>query len=253
MILFSALCAGLAVWLFTQRNHRDRIRSIKMSPIRISTSGFSQERVGKVNTLSTSNTIALGVIGAALIGWTFFSVLGAFVGAGGALWFMRMWTARESRPHHRYVDSLTRDSPVMIDLLCAALASGATMRDALVVVRDSMLDSPVALILERVVSAVDLGADPREAWSEWIDDPVLGRVAHSIARSHQSGAGLVDVLEGASRELRREHRRRVETAARGAGVKAVIPLAACFLPAFFVLGVVPIVASLAASTEFLGL
>jgi hypothetical protein len=58
-------------------------------------------------------------------------------------------------------------------------------------------------------------------------------------------------MESASRELRREHQRRVERAARSAGVKAVIPLAVCFLPAFFALGVVPIVASLASSTGFL--
>ena len=245
MIFLSALCAGLAVWLFTQRNHRHRIRSLSL--------GFVPEPEKAVHTLSPSHTIALGIAGGALIGWTFFGVLGALVGAGFAFWLMHLWKVRESRPQQHHRDSLTRDSPVMIDLLCAALASGATMRDSLVVVRDSMSASPVAPILVRVISAVDLGADPREAWAEWTGDPVLGRLAQSIARSHQSGAGLVDVLEGAARELRREHRRRVETAARGAGVKAVIPLAACFLPAFFALGIVPIVASLASSTEFLGL
>ncbi|MDB9921395.1 hypothetical protein OAD85_06490 [Actinomycetota bacterium] len=51
--------------------------------------------------------------------------------------------------------------------------------------------------------------------------------------------------------MRREHRSRVEVAARTAGVKAVIPLALCFLPGFFALGVIRIVASLAASTGFL--
>lgn len=243
MILASALCAGLAVWLFTQRNHRDRMRSL----------GFTRKPEKKISSLSPSHTIALGICGGTLIGWTFLGVIGALMGAGGAFWFMRMWKARESWPQREHVDSLARDAPVMIDLLCAAMASGATMRDALVVVRDSMPERPVSLILHRVIAAVDLGADPREAWGEWINDPVLGRLAQSVARSHQSGAGLVDVLEGAARELRREHRRRVEAAARGAGVKAVIPLAACFLPAFFALGVIPIVASLASSTDFLGL
>jgi hypothetical protein len=37
----------------------------------------------------------------------------------------------------------------------------------------------------------------------------------------------------------------VEVAARTAGVRAVIPLVACFLPAFILLGVVPVVAGLA--------
>jgi pilus assembly protein TadC len=203
--------------------------------------------------LSPTHLTVVGILGGALIGWTVLGIFGALIGAGTALWLLRLWKKREEQPQRKYIDALTRDSPVMIDLLCAALSSGATMRDSLAVVRDSMSESPVAQVLSRVVSAVDLGADPKEAWTEWTRDPVLGRLAHTIARSHDSGAGLVDVLEGASRELRREHRRRVETAARGAGVQAVIPLAVCFLPAFFALGVVPIVASLASSTDFFGL
>jgi hypothetical protein len=37
----------------------------------------------------------------------------------------------------------------------------------------------------------------------------------------------------------------VQAAARAAGVRVVAPLALCFLPAYLVIGVVPIVASLA--------
>lgn len=248
MILISALFAGAAVWILAQRQSRARIRTVmgdRVSDIHGAPDSPSQ--------VSSTHLTAVGFLGGALVGWTFLGIFGALIGAGTALWLLRSWKKREVQPQQKYIDAFTRDSPVMIELLCAALASGATMRDSLAVVRDSMSESPVAGVLARVVSAVDLGADPKEAWSEWINDPVLGRLAHSIARSHQSGAGLVDVLEGASRELRREHRRRVETAARGAGVKAVIPLAVCFLPAFFALGVVPIVASLASSTNFLGM
>lgn len=248
MILVSALFAGIAVWIFTQRNYRVRIRSL-MGDQESDTQGSTDS----LSNASSSHIITVGVFGGALMGWTFLGLFGALIGGGTALWLLRLWKARQAQPQQKYIDALTRDSPVMIELLCAALSSGATMRDSLAVVRDSMSESPVAGVLARVVSAVDLGADPREAWGEWINNPVLGRLAHSIARSHQSGAGLVDVLEGASRELRREHRRRVETAARSAGVKAVIPLAVCFLPAFFALGVLPIVASLASSTDFLGM
>jgi hypothetical protein len=37
----------------------------------------------------------------------------------------------------------------------------------------------------------------------------------------------------------------VEVAARSAGVRSVAPLAACYLPAFILLGIVPVVASMA--------
>jgi hypothetical protein len=53
------------------------------------------------------------------------------------------------------------------------------------------------------------------------------------------------VLDGTVEDLRREHRSAVQAAARAAGVRVVAPLALCFLPAYLVIGVVPIVASLA--------
>jgi pilus assembly protein TadC len=58
---------------------------------------------------------------------------------------------------------------------------------------------------------------------------------------------LVDVLPVIAEELRRDARVRAEAAARSAGVRAVLPLVACFLPAFLLIGVVPVVASLAQS------
>jgi pilus assembly protein TadC len=114
-----------------------------------------------------------------------------------------------------------------------------------------MHNSPIQIRLAPVLAAIELGADPRDAWRTLINEPILGQLSTSVMRSYDTGAGLESVLVGIASDMRREHRSRVEVAARTAGVKAVIPLAVCFLPAFFVLGVVPIVASLAASTGFL--
>jgi hypothetical protein len=44
--------------------------------------------------------------------------------------------------------------------------------------------------------------------------------------------------------VRRRHRREVEVAARSAGIRAVGPLAACFLPAFLLVGTMPVIASM---------
>jgi hypothetical protein len=46
-------------------------------------------------------------------------------------------------------------------------------------------------------------------------------------------------------DQRDEARSRAEAAARAAGVRSVAPLVACFLPAFILIGIVPVVASLA--------
>ena len=64
-------------------------------------------------------------------------------------------------------------------------------------------------------------------------------------RSAQSGAPLSTVLARIAQDMRRDRHAAVEVAARSAGVRAVAPLAACFLPAFLLVGVVPVVASLA--------
>jgi Flp pilus assembly protein TadB len=122
------------------------------------------------------------------------------------------------------------------------------MQSSLSAAANAMQESPIQTRLAPVLAAIELGADPRDAWSTLMDEPVLGQLAMSVMRSYDTGSGLEPVLVGIASEMRREHRSRVEVAARTAGVKAVIPLAVCFLPAFFALGVVPIVASLAAST-----
>ena len=66
-----------------------------------------------------------------------------------------------------------------------------------------------------------------------------------MVRSAASGAPLAGVLARVAEDLRRDRQQVVEVAARAAGVRAVAPLGACFLPAFVLVGVVPVVVSLA--------
>lgn len=192
-----------------------------------------------------------GIGAGALLGWTFGGFFGLVVGVGAGFYFMRMLSRRENAPSDTEAAAVARDTPVFIDLLAATLASGATMGSSLSAATQAMANSPIHLRLAPVLAAIELGADPRDAWSTLVSEPTLGQLALSVLRSYDTGAGLEPVLLGIAGEMRREHRSRVEVAARTAGVKAVIPLAVCFLPGFFALGVVPIVASLAASTGFL--
>lgn len=203
------------------------------------------------STTSPSIVRLVGIGAGALLGWSFGGLLGLFVGAGAGSYVMRMLHKREDAPTQIETAAIVRDTPVFIDLLAATLASGATMRSSLSAAANAMHNSPIQIRLAPVLAGIELGADPRDAWSTLINEPVLGQLSISIMRSYDTGAGLESVLVGIASDMRRDHRSRVEVAARTAGVKAVIPLAVCFLPAFFVLGVVPIVASLAASTGLL--
>jgi Flp pilus assembly protein TadB len=150
----------------------------------------------------------------------------------------------ESRSDRRRSDNLARLAPVVADLLAATLSSGAPMRPALAAVSAAVAD-PARECLARVVAALDLGAAPDEAWASVRSEPALAALADAVVRSARTGAPLADVLTRLGDDLRRDRRAVVEVAARTAGVRAVVPLAACFLPAFLLVGVVPVVAALA--------
>ena len=71
-----------------------------------------------------------------------------------------------------------------------------------------------------------------------------GPVARDVARSAKSGTSLVEVLQAHSDEARLVAEEVALQRARTAGVRSVVPLVACFLPAFVLVGVVPIIAGL---------
>jgi Flp pilus assembly protein TadB len=149
----------------------------------------------------------------------------------------------QSGAHRLRQEQLARQAPELADLLGAMVASGATSTGAL---RAAALaiGEPARTTLAPVVAALDLGAAPADAWAPAAVGP-LAPIAGCFSRSASTGAPMMSVLAGVAADLRRKHRLAVEVRARAAGVRAVAPLAACFLPAFLLVGVAPIVASLA--------
>ena len=250
MIVIAAVLAAVSVYFFLQPLPARRRPRNRLSRVVSSESG-NENDTAQSNSASPAFLRLVGIGAGALLGWTFGGTIGLIAGAGAGFYLIRMLRKRENAPSSIEAAAVARDTPVFIDLLAATLASGATMQSSLLAAVNAMQDSPIKTRLAPVLAAIELGADPRDAWSTLIDEPVLGQLALTVMRSYDTGAGLEPVLVGIASEMRREHRSRVEVAARTAGVKAVIPLAVCFLPAFFALGVVPIVASLAESTGML--
>ena len=113
-----------------------------------------------------------------------------------------------------------------------------------------MCSSDLRDYLSRVANALDLGASPKEAWSELLAHSVLAPIAHAFVRSSENGSPIARVLDEVAHDLRREHRSEVEILARAAGVRSVAPLALCFLPAYLLVGVVPVVASFASGMRW---
>jgi Flp pilus assembly protein TadB len=139
-----------------------------------------------------------------------------------------------------------RDLPHVVGLLADALRAGQSPVDALAVVV-AALPGPAATRLGEVVPRLRLGVDPAQVWGDLAADPALGPLGRALARAHRTGAAVVPSVERLAEELARAARADVEDRARAVGVKAAVPLGLCLLPAFVLVGIVPVVAGLLTS------
>lgn len=156
--------------------------------------------------------------------------------------------------------AVARDLPRAADLLATCLSAGLAPADAVAVVGD-VVGGPVAEALRPVSAALRAGADPATAWRRVGEGDAAGgllpgsqapllRLSRAFARASVTGAPLADTLSGLADDERQRARWAAEASVRRSAVRAVGPLAVCFLPAFLLLGVVPVVAGVAA--EVLG-
>jgi hypothetical protein len=82
------------------------------------------------------------------------------------------------------------------------------------------------------------------AWSGLSKAPGLGGVARAVARSSRTGAPLGALLTQSAGDLRTQANAAALAEVRATGVRAVLPLGLCLLPAFALLGIAPIVGGL---------
>ncbi len=148
----------------------------------------------------------------------------------------RMETPTARRERLRIAAAL----PFVADLLAAALRAGAPTEHALRVI-GLAFDDPLGHLMVRVAEGLRLGLEPDTAWQVLRRDPQTSRLADAIARSADSGAAISRSLGRLADSYRTEGIARVETAAGRAGILLVLPLGFCFLPAFVLAGIVPVV------------
>jgi pilus assembly protein TadC len=150
---------------------------------------------------------------------------------------------RGRREDARLAARTGRDLPRAADLLATCLVTGLAPPAALRVVADAV-DGPVAERLRAAAAGWQVGIFPGVPAGSGPPDPV-DRLLRGLGRAAQTGAPLADgVLDIAADERDRARWDALERARR-AGVQAVGPLAACFLPAFVLLGVLPVVVGVA--------
>lgn len=211
------------LWSRLLRGRPDRI-SDRMRTVLAAAAGLA----------ATTTTQAMGL--PATAAWAL-AVLVALAGWLGSGWF-------EDPATRRRRDRVTAELPTTCDLLAACLVAGLPLRRAVVVVAEAVR-GPVAEDLQRVAALVATGEHEAAAWrSLGSGSPPWRRLALDLARSVESGTAVAETLHEHARLSREVAEAAQERRARTAGVRSVLPLMVCFLPAFFLIGVVPIVAGL---------
>ena len=189
---------------------------------------------------------------AACGGW---AMVGGPIGLGvGLVCGVTVWMvlARTEDPAVvRRREALVDDLPTGVDLLASCLDAGAAPESALVSVSRA-LGGPVGEEFLGIHHRLEVGVDPAQVWRTVAAHPQLGDLGRAIGRAHQTGASVGEAVHRLSEELRARERAGVEERARSIEVKAAAPLGLCLLPAFVVLGVVPMVASVFGSMDILG-
>ncbi len=170
-------------------------------------------------------------------------VVGLLLGVGGPRLLARLepQAVRDERTQ------LLAELPLVLDLLASCLAGGAALPAAASAVA-AAVPGPAGRRLSAVAAALAVGAPPGEAWGALAGtaaEDALAPAARALARAADGGAPVAAAVSRLAAEARADARARGEQAARRVGVLAVAPLGLCFLPAFVLLGVVPVVAGLA--------
>ena len=181
--------------------------------------------------------IAVGAATAVLLGQT----VGLLLAPVAAVVTWRWMGSVESRRSRRRREALDRGLPLAVDLIAACLAVGASPAGALAEVA-AAVEPPMSEELAAVATRLRLGADPAGVWEDLARHPQLGPMGRALARAVRAGASVADAMTRLAEDLRSAARSQVEGRARAVAVKAAAPLGLCLLPAFVLVGVVPLVA-----------
>ncbi|NDK31732.1 type II secretion system F family protein [Nesterenkonia haasae] len=133
------------------------------------------------------------------------------------------------------------DAALLLDLTAALLTAGVGIEAALARLAATV---PGAEPLAGVHRALAAGATWEHAAELVAEYPQLRAFCDHMSFAYSTGAPSARMFQAAAGRARAELRHAAEAAAEKLGVKMMLPLGACFLPAFILVGVVPVVVSM---------
>lgn len=166
-------------------------------------------------------------------------VLGAAVAVLTYRWIPRLPDAATDAERHARSVAL----PIALDVLWLGLEAGISW-DRATRYASECVDGGLRRDLARAADRLALGAAAREVWLDG-----LRPIAEVVERSSHSGAAVstllrqqADTLRAAERQRRLEHSRRL-------GERVLMPVTLLGMPGFFLLALLPTLASIAGSLQ----
>lgn len=237
----ACLAAGMSAALLLGGPRRALLPDLRPGPPGSSAHVRSASRTSPDRGLLRTLRPALA-LGSFLAGWL---VVGGSPGpVAGAVLAAVTWRTlgnAEGPAARRRRERLARDLPLGVELLGACVRSGAPVESSLGTVA-AAVGGPLGETLRGVEHRLALGLDPLTVWRQLAAHPALAPLGRAVARSHESGASVVEAIDALSDDLREQARTEAQVRANAVEVRAAAPLGACFLPAFLLIGVVPLIA-----------
>jgi pilus assembly protein TadC len=138
------------------------------------------------------------------------------------------------------------DVPLLLELLAAALDAGLPIPWALRLVA-GVASAPIREALDKVVAGLQMGASWEHVWESARGVGPVEQIQGALSFAALTGAPAAPLLFAEARQRRRQQQREAEKRAAALGVKLVVPLGLCSLPAFVCLGIVPVVMAMVPS------
>ena len=230
----SALLAGVTVWLLLPGLSSTRTRDL-----------YEPRRRRRADPRGLI-TVLVPVACVLVLGW----VVGAIVAVALTPVVRSTVASLETAGQRRRDEMLLRQLPCALDLVVAALDAGRPPVAALALVSESV-EEPLAGELWTVAARLEAGGEPRAVWALLTEHQVLGPVGRAFARAESSGMPVARVVASVATEMRRARGAAARERGRRVGVRTAAPLTVCFLPAFFLVGVVPTIVGVVGSTGVL--
>lgn len=234
--VLALLLAGLAGWLAAPGDAVSRIDPVRLPALprwAAAVPGAAPPGVRALAGIAAALMVALMVPGQDWFRLPAALLAGGVVGVGSG----RLESARSRRLREERALAM----PDTLMLLAGALEVGVPLRTAVERVTEFGED-PCTRDLRGLHARISTGVPDDEAWRILSATPGWTEVGRDVARSVSSGEGVAALLRAHAEEMRTTAAEEAEKKARKVGVSATMPLVCCHLPAFLLIGVVPIIA-----------